>query len=625
MPSPPSSPPSGSSSAEESLAYYKSQYEQLELELAEFQASSQELEAELEKDVEASEKRERLLKEKVEALGYEVDEWKVGRSALLRASPADRVALQTKHKQSKAEANAAQNTLQREITTLRDSNRTMQLKLRDIEVANDDFERQARNTTSSLEDLESKYNVAIERAVMLEAEIQVGEQEREALRIETQRLRDELSDLKIEADITQGKLRDVESAKQREYGKPQLLTGGRNQAHSPTSDRSLVTSASSPTVSTPPRPKSASTSTSDAATPPSPPTSEASAVAATTTTTTPNPPAKSSPREGDSNTTPRPSHFPSRPPRHSRGPSIPVSNGRGTPSMAQRATTNKALGPRAPGAGGLASSGSLRQVRGLITQVQRLEQRVHSARSKLPAPVSTPPGASPRSGSALGHSFIPASVTVRSPKKRTGGSNASAASSVRGSETTTPLSTRHVSRLSYGGPGPAAEKNGGSRPSSRASVSSRSSINPAGGYQRPSSRASLSGARTPLGHHAAGASTADARRPRSSVGGSYASVHGHGHGHGHSASVGGFEDQDDHYSTPTPRRSLLSKSDLEGSGIPTPSGLPRRQSGGAILKGFGQPMASSRRTSSGMTHRDTEGEMGPPERRRKLSGVGETH
>jgi hypothetical protein len=73
----PSSPPTDLSSPESALAYYKSQYEQLEHELAEFQASSQELEAELEKDVEAAEKRERVLQEKVEGLGFEVDEWKV--------------------------------------------------------------------------------------------------------------------------------------------------------------------------------------------------------------------------------------------------------------------------------------------------------------------------------------------------------------------------------------------------------------------------------------------------------------------------------------------------------------------------------------------------------------------
>lgn len=73
----PSSPSTDMSNPETALAYYKSQYEQLEHELAEFQASSQELEAELEKDVEAAEKRERVLQEKAEGLGFEVDEWKV--------------------------------------------------------------------------------------------------------------------------------------------------------------------------------------------------------------------------------------------------------------------------------------------------------------------------------------------------------------------------------------------------------------------------------------------------------------------------------------------------------------------------------------------------------------------
>ena len=72
-----SSPSSASAPREDSLAWYKTQYEQLESELADFQESSRELEAELEKDVEAAEKRERQLQEKVEALGYEVEEWKV--------------------------------------------------------------------------------------------------------------------------------------------------------------------------------------------------------------------------------------------------------------------------------------------------------------------------------------------------------------------------------------------------------------------------------------------------------------------------------------------------------------------------------------------------------------------
>ena len=75
--SPTASPLSATASKEDALAYYKSQYEQLEAELADFQASSRELEAELEKDVEAAEKRERQLQVKVEGLGFEVEEWKV--------------------------------------------------------------------------------------------------------------------------------------------------------------------------------------------------------------------------------------------------------------------------------------------------------------------------------------------------------------------------------------------------------------------------------------------------------------------------------------------------------------------------------------------------------------------
>lgn len=75
---PPSSPPGDDTAPEDSLAWYKSQYEQLETELAEFRVSSEELEKELEKDLDAAEKRENALKEKAEGLVFEVDEWKVG-------------------------------------------------------------------------------------------------------------------------------------------------------------------------------------------------------------------------------------------------------------------------------------------------------------------------------------------------------------------------------------------------------------------------------------------------------------------------------------------------------------------------------------------------------------------
>lgn len=77
MAEPPSSPPSADATAEDALAWYKSQYEQLELEMQEFQESSKLLESELENELSAADKREREHKEKVEMLGYQVDEWKV--------------------------------------------------------------------------------------------------------------------------------------------------------------------------------------------------------------------------------------------------------------------------------------------------------------------------------------------------------------------------------------------------------------------------------------------------------------------------------------------------------------------------------------------------------------------
>ncbi|KAL8786381.1 MAG: hypothetical protein Q9213_002797 [Squamulea squamosa] len=583
--------------------YYKTQYEQLEAELADFQASSRELEAELEKDIEAAEKRERQLQEKIESLGYEVEEWK------------------TKYKQSKTEANNAQNSLQKEITALRESNRTMQLKLRDIEVANDDFERQARHTTSSLEDLESKYNVSIEREVMFEEEIKVGENEREALRIETQRLRDELGDLRIEAEIRQDKLRRAEAAaemaqQQQQASAPTNTSNQRPQ--SAMSERSQPTTTSSPTVATPPT-KSASSIVSETPTPPSPPTSDHS-VPTVATPSLPVP--KSRLSMANSNTTPRPQYL-SRTPRYSRGPSDSLTSARATPSLPRGTTlntqANESKGP------GLPKSGSLYQIRGLIGKMQNLEQRVHTARSKLPAPSVTPPRASPRNDPAAAQSSIPATITMRSNRKRTGGSNA-------GSMGLSTPDRRPSSRLSFGYPqtSPSRESAMNSnRPPSRASISSRSSVShlpsaaSAASNSRPGSRQSMTGSRTPLGHYAMPTSQSESRRPRSSIGGSYTNMHSNP-GHSHSASVSRLSNYSQNYYldeegnstndalTPTPARKMNA---LQGDA--SSSGIPSIAAGGSQKRYSG--IGSGRRISSG------PGEMGPPERRgaRKLSGVGE--
>jgi hypothetical protein len=475
--------------------------------------------------------------------------------------------------------------------------------------------------------MESKYNMAIERSVLLEEEIKNGEQEREALRIENQRLRDELSDLKVEAEIRQDKLRHVEAAHERSrLRKPTPLAATIERPQSAASERSPATSASSPTFATPPT-KSISSAASDTPTPPSPPESDRSAPALVAT------PAQAVPKSRLSvhnSVTPRQSHYSARPPRHSRGGSMAVSNGIATPSVSRRSTLNK------PGQSAPPSSASLTHIRGLMSKMQKLEQRVQSARSKLPAPTSTPPTASPRPGSALsqsglGQSFIPTTVTIRSSRKRAGGSIASAGTSsilppTDGSDSPARPTSRS-SRLSYGyaQSTPNHTIGGSSRPSSRASISSRQSITNLQAFQppsstpsanRPGSRASMTGSRTALGCYpnlSERPGESAGTRPRSSIGGSYAGTQSHGRSLSRQDEHPAFESPvSEDVSTPTPARRPTNVK--EASGIPMPGSTTRRQSGVG---------PNSRRTSNGL------GDMGPPlEKRipsRKLSGVGEAY
>lgn len=463
-------------------------------------------------------------------------------------------------------------------------------------MANDDFERQARNTTSSLEDMESKYNVAIERTVMMEEEIKIGEQERETLRIEAQRLREELSDLKIEAEIMQDKIKKAESRHL------STLSTDVSVLDSPTFASSPRSTASSPLISTPPNevalPPAGKLATS-LHEPPSPPMSDASAPLPRPSSKlkTPAPSQKSRIPSADRSTTPKPRSLAA---TGIRQPGVRSVTATRTPAPA-RTNANRATSYKVP------PSTSLTHIRSLTAQMQRLEARVHSARSKLPAPVHTPPRASPRS-TAQGVIPIPSTVTMRS-RKRTVGSVASSVTeetSTQGPNTAgtskhaSRLSTSGVSRLSFG-PLPNRSNNydpdgsamGISRPSSRASVSSyaRPERPPSRNeIIRPHSRTSLSGARTPIGV-----------RPRSSIGGNM---------HGHSQSISHIEFDEMDERTPS-RRGTYSKYDTDGSasGIPAPSGIPRRQSGGLS--------SSTRRVSGGVGH-----DGGRP---RKLSDLGETY
>ncbi|EMC93741.1 hypothetical protein BAUCODRAFT_112182 [Baudoinia panamericana UAMH 10762] len=593
-----SSPMRAGASLAEELDYYKKQYEQLETDLADFQASSKELEEQLERDIEAAEKKERKLKEQVEKLGFEVEEWK------------------TKHRQAKAEANGAQNALQKEITTMRETNRSLQLKLRDTEVINDDYERQARNTESSLEDLESKYNVAIERSVLLEEEVKVGEQEREALRIETQRLRDELGDLKVESEITLEKLRLADNTIERlRSRKPSPLAVEYLRAKSPGSEASGRTLAS-PTASTPP-PKSDTMS--DAPTPPSPPLSDAPTHAKAEQRTPL--PSKRKSFVHDATSTLKPGLYgPRTAPKHSRGPSIASSNGNSaSDSVAMRPPASRPKRPSVMPSEGLPRSESLYQIKALRGRMQKIEERVQSARSKLPPPGTRTPTGSPRNVSGLGGADMPSSVTVRRSARRPSGS---ATSSLVNDGTVDGITATPTSRREKRPPSSAMDRPpsafdrptfvpnrppsaaAASRPSSRASMSSAGFA----ASDRPASRA---GARTPLPQY--GTTTGqpsmstpgkpEASKPRTSMGGMYATMHGTLRSHRPSASVSELrrkaaESEDSTFISTPSRRTTMDRTALS-----TPNGLSKQHIGG-----------------SG----DNDGAMRPPPRR-KASDLGETY
>ena len=476
------------------------------------------------------------------------------------------------------------------------------MQLRDIEVANDDYERQARNTSSSLEDLESKYNIAIERGVMMEDEVRAGEQERETLRIETQRLRDELSDLRVEADITAEKLRTAETTIERLHErKPLYLTADTVLPRSPTSEVSRTTT-SSPTTSTPPPPKSEASAGSGVPTPPSPPLSDASH----------NPKVSARmplllkrrspiPDLGDM---PKPALNASTRTRASRGPSFASSTNASKHRMAPPAR------PIHTSSEGLPRSSSLYQIKGLIGRMQKIEERVHSVRSKLP-PVNTPtPRGSPRLGSASGGA-VSGSITMRNSTRKRMSSSTTSSSKLEESIRAARSSTSHVKRLSFSVP-QGDLTDGSATPTSRSS-SRTSSISHHTNFSqpRPSSRAGASGGRTPsaLGFHSSQQPHAPAsNRPRSSLGGSFGNVPRRGHAH--SLSITESRESDDVTTTPLATKPTM----LDRSSIPTPAALKRQS--------FSTSIYGRRLSVAGQHHEESL--PSPTETMRKLSDVGET-
>lgn len=366
---------------------------------------------------------------------------------------------------------------------------------------------------------------------------------------------------------------------------PESPTFDKNAENSPES------TASSPLITTPPETVDLPPSKPHIQDPPSPPMSDASTSISKPRSSllkTPASPRKTRLPSADNSITPKP-RTNALSSSTTRRPTARLSASNPT----VRTPVNRSTAPR-PTSHKPPASNSLTHIRTLTAQVQRLEARVHTARSRLPSRLNTPPRVSPV-GSARGISNVPSTVTIRSRKRGTG-STASAPMmsgdttpthtpqmrrSTQGSRHIPRLSTSGIGRLSFG-PLPNRTPNGDSeasvsRPSSRASISSgiarpasRSEMQPP---PRPQSRASLSGVRTPMS------------RPRSSLSGSV---------HGHSASMSRFDSDDideEDIRTPSRRGSTYSKHEGEApaSRIPAPGG---RQSVG------------SRRGSSGIGFRE---------------------
>lgn len=272
---------------------------------------------------------------------------------------------------------------------LRDVNRSLQLQLRDVEVANDDFERQARNNTSSLEDIESKYDATLERNILLEEEVKMSEQEREHMRIEAQRLRDELTDLRIEAEVTHDKLRIAEVGSGRAPSRdPPSNSQTKIQELPPPHSKESLRSMSSCTGTTIIVPFSETWATKhedDLTLSPSAPAAPIPDEVAI-------PPLNS----GDRTTF---AHAPTKARTNVYDTTIPLASGRSTtgkpgngkpPVFSRRPPQQRNVKLGGGAREGLTRSGSLYQIRGLMGKMQKLEERVQSVRSKLPAPAASP-------------------------------------------------------------------------------------------------------------------------------------------------------------------------------------------------------------------------------------------
>ncbi|KAI7465036.1 hypothetical protein KC357_g5390 [Hortaea werneckii] len=456
-----SSPLRPGASMEEELDYYKKQYEQLETDLADFQSSSKDLEEQLERDIETAERNEHKLKEQVEKLNYEVEEWKQKHKQAKTEANSAQNALQ-KEVTALREGKRQLELRLRDIEVVNDD---YERQARNTESSLEDMESKYNVTIERGVMLEEEVKVGEKEREELRIEAQRLRDELGELKVENEITQEKLR----KAD------RVIEKLRQRKPSPPlavKELKPSQQRARSPTASEASGVTPASPTASTPP-PKSDSMT--EASTPPSPPLSDAPAHAHGVKSEgkpTLLHKLRGSAQTPDLSATPKP-YFPSssaasrhaptpavrKPTRHTRAPSSVTISSTGTQSATSdpyrsstsmrpppsttrnRLTSNRpstgsttSSTPTAAGGGGgaesttssttgsggggsgpaLPRSDSLHQIKALRGRMQKIEARVHSARSKLPAPQ---PGSTTVPGSNL---IAPGGGLARTPTKLRG-------------------------------------------------------------------------------------------------------------------------------------------------------------------------------------------------------------
>ncbi|KAJ3416711.1 hypothetical protein HDV05_000541 [Chytridiales sp. JEL 0842] len=141
----------------------EAELEETRREFDDFQTDSRELESELEKEITD-------LKQRYKSLESTFEEFR------------------SKHLSSQDQCNKTIESLQAELTNLRQSDATYQNVVRELEISNSELEQMVRIGEASAADWQTKYDKQLEINSMLAMEVEAKEE----LAFENQRLRDEL-------------------------------------------------------------------------------------------------------------------------------------------------------------------------------------------------------------------------------------------------------------------------------------------------------------------------------------------------------------------------------------------------------------------------------------------------